>query len=245
MLVRPSTLPYTAAVSDNTEPSEALRILIVDDHPLFQEALHELIQREPGWSVCGKAADATEALRLVEETHPDLMIVDISLGGTNGIDLIKSVSAKYAELPMLVVSMHDESLYSERAIRAGAMGYVMKHESPKTVKAAIQQVLAGELYLSHKMATSLIAKLIHGEKEGPKESPFHRLTDRELEVYRLLGQGKNARQIAQELDLSVATINSFRARIREKLHLKNSTELLLQASNWVREQAEGNLPASP
>jgi DNA-binding NarL/FixJ family response regulator len=230
-------------MTNKTQPPEDLRILVVDDHPLFQEALRELITREPGWQVCGKATDAAEALRLVEETRPDLVIVDISLGDSNGIDLIKQISTKNPDLPILVISMHDESLYSERAIRAGAMGYVTKHEPPKAVKTAIQQVLAGELYLSHKMATSLLAKLIHGETEVPKESTFDRLTDRELEVFRLLGEGKGARQIAQQLGLSVATINSFRARIREKLHLKNSTELLLQAGNWVREQAEGNLPA--
>jgi len=231
-------------MSDNTDLPEPLRILIVDDHPLFQEALHELINREPQWRVCGKASDAPEALRLAEQTKPDLVIVDISLGSTNGIDLIKNLSAKYSELPILVVSMHDESLYSERAIRAGAMGYVTKAEAPKTVKAAIQHVLAGELYLSHKMATSLISKLMRGESNAPKATPLDRLSDRELEVFRLSGQGKGARQIAQELSLSIATINSFRARIREKLHLKNSTELLLQASNWVREQAEQDLPAN-
>jgi len=230
-------------MNQKNQPPENLRILVVDDHPLFQEALRELINREPGWEVCGKATDAPEAIRLVAEARPDLVIVDISLGETNGIDLIKQISSQNPDLPILVVSMHDESLYSERAIRAGAMGYVTKHEPPKIVKAAIQQVLAGELYLSHKMATSLLAKLIHGEADVPKETPFDRLTDRELEVFRLLGEGKGARQIAQQLNLSVATINSFRARIREKLHLKNSTELLLQAGNWVREQAEGTLPA--
>ena len=230
-------------MNQKNQPPENLRILVVDDHPLFQEALRELINREPGWEVCGKATDAPEAIRLVAEARPDLVIVDISLGETNGIDLIKQISSQNPDLPILVVSMHDESLYSERAIRAGAMGYVTKHEPPKIVKAAIQQVLAGELYLSHKMATSLLAKLIHGEADVPKETPFDRLTDRELEVFRLLGEGKGARQIAQQLNLSVATINSFRARIREKLHLKNSTELLLQAGNWVREQAEGSLPA--
>ena len=131
--------------------------------------------------------------------------------------------------------MHDESLYAERAIRAGAMGYVMKHEAPKVVKAAIQQVLGGEMYLSHKMATTLISKLMRGDSEKPQESALEKLSDRELEVFRMVGRGKGARQIAEELSLSVATINSFRARIRERLHLKNSTELLLAASNWVRE----------
>jgi DNA-binding NarL/FixJ family response regulator len=231
-------------MSNTTDGAAKSGILVVDDHPLFQEALHELINREPAWTVCGKASDASEALHLVEETRPDMVIVDISLGGTSGIDLIKEISGRNPDLPMLVVSMHDESLYAERAIRAGAMGYVTKHEAPKTVKAAIQHVLAGELYLSHKMATALVAKLMHGESDTTPETPLQRLSDRELEVFRLLGEGKGARQIAKDLNLSVATINSFRSRIKEKLQLKTSTELLLQASNWVREQGERKLTAS-
>jgi DNA-binding NarL/FixJ family response regulator len=200
--------------------------------------LRQLIEREPGLSVCGEAADAVEAVRLVGETKPDLVIVDISLGNTSGIDLIKTFNGEDADLPLLVVSMHDESLYTERAIRAGAMGYVMKHEPPKTVRKAIQRVLGGEMYLSEKMASSLVAKLMRGSGER-EETPVSRLSDRELEVFRLLGQGKGTRQIAQELTLTVATINSFRARIKEKLHLKNSTELMLHAIHWVREQAAG------
>jgi DNA-binding NarL/FixJ family response regulator len=226
------------------EPTEVRRILIVDDHPLFLDALKELINREPGWQVCGKAADANEAMRLVSETNPDLVIIDITLDGSNGIDLVKNLSAKYPDLAMLVLSMHDESLYSERAIRAGAMGYVTKHEPPKTVKAAIQHVLSGELYLSHRMATSLVSKLMRGSADAPRETPIQKLSDRELEVFRLLGQGRGARQIAQDLDLSIATINSFRARIKEKLHLKTSTELLLQANKWVREQTEQGAPSA-
>ncbi len=131
--------------------------------------------------------------------------------------------------------MHDESLFAERALRAGAMGYVMKHEPPKTVKAAIHRVLAGEMYLSEKMAGSLITKLMRGGE--PRETPVCRLSDREIEVFQLLGQGKGTRQIAQELNLSIPTINSFRARIKDKLHLKNSTELLLHAIQWVQEEA--------
>ena len=227
----------------STGQREESRILIVDDHPLFQEALRELIHRQAGWRVCGRAADATEAMRLVKETTPDLVIVDITLGATNGIDLIKNLSNKYPDLRMLVVSMHDESLYCEAAIRAGARGYVMKHESRKAVKTAIRQVLAGEMYLSHKIATSLLAKLMRRESDEPEEKPLQRLSDRELEVFRLLGQGKGARQIAKELSLSVATIHSFRGRIKEKLGLKTSTELLLQASNWVKEEAQRHLPA--
>jgi DNA-binding NarL/FixJ family response regulator len=176
-------------------------------------------------------------LRLVAETKPDLVIVDISLGATSGIDLIKNLKASDSELPLLVVSMHDESLYTERALRAGAMGYVMKHEPPKVVKAAIHRVLAGEMYLSERMASSLLTKLMRGGGT-PQDSPVSGLSDRELEVFRLLGQGKGTRQIAQELDLTIPTINSFRTRIKEKLHLKNSTELMLHAVRWVQEQGK-------
>jgi len=220
----------------NGEPNPPARVLIVDDHPLFRQGLGQLIDHEPGLKVCGEAKDAEEAMRLVRESKPDLVIVDISLGGSSGIDLIKNLKSEDAELPLLVVSMHDESLYAERALRAGAMGYVMKHEPPKTVKTAIHRVLAGEMYFSEKMASSLIAKLVRGG-EGRDESPVSRLSDRELEVFRLLGEGKGRRDIAQELSLTLTTINSFSARIKEKLHLKNSAELLLYAVRWVQEQA--------
>ncbi len=222
-------------MSEAAEPKATSRIFIVDDHPLFREGMRQLIDREPGWSVCGEAADAVEALRLVQETKPDLVLVDISLGGSSGIDLIKNLKAEDDELPLLVVSMHDESLFAERALRAGAMGYVMKHEPPKTVKAAIHRVLAGEMYLSEKMAGSLITKLMRGGE--PRETPVCRLSDREIEVFQLLGRGKGTRQIAQELNLTIPTINSFRARIKDKLHLNNSTELLLHAIQWVQEEA--------
>jgi DNA-binding NarL/FixJ family response regulator len=232
-------------MSSTSESSEVMRILVVDDHPLFRDALQELIHREPRWRICGKASGVTEALRLVEEAKPDLVIVDISLGESNGIDLIKTVSEKYEGVAMLVVSMHAESLYAERALRAGAMGYVMKDEPPKVVKSAIQKVLGGEIYLSHNTATSLVARLMQRDSDGPKETPFQRLSDREREVFRMMGEGKGAPQIARELKLSVATIHSFRARIKQKLNLTSSAELLLQAINWVRKQADGDLSPSP
>lgn len=211
------------------------RVFLVDDHAMFREGLRQLIERDPTIIVCGEAADAQTALQAIEATHPDLAIVDISLGGTSGIDLIKSIKANYEDMPVLVVSMHDESLYAERALRAGAMGYVMKDEPSKTVKAAIKKVLGGDMHLSDKMASSMVGKLMHGNEEKP-ESPLEALSNRELEVFRMLGQGKGVRVIAEEMDVTIPTINSFRNRIKEKLHLKTSTDVMLRAIQWVQDE---------
>ena len=216
-------------------PSVKSRIFIVDDHAMFREGLRYLIDREPDLTVCGDTADADEALRNIDELNPDLVIADISLTGTTGIDLIKAIKSKYEDLPVLVVSMHEESLYAERAVRAGAAGYVMKQEPAKTVKLAIRKVLGGDIHLSEKMASSMLGKFMRSGQAGTPASPIESLSDRELEVFRMLGEGKATRQIAEELDLSIATINSFRNRIKEKLNLKNSTELMLHAIHWVRE----------
>ncbi|MDB6023449.1 MAG: two component transcriptional regulator, LuxR family [Pedosphaera sp.] len=210
------------------------RILIVDDHPLFREGLQQMIDRTPDLVVCGEAGDADEALQAIVDLKPDLALVDISLGVGSGIDLVKTIKTKYDDLPVLVISMHDESLYAERALRAGAMGYVMKHERGKKVREAISRVLGGDVYLSERMSISMLSKLTWGKSEKPV-SPIEMLSDRELEVFRMLGQGKGARQIAEELKLTIATINTFRGRIKEKLQLKTSTELLLYAIQWFRE----------
>jgi DNA-binding NarL/FixJ family response regulator len=214
--------------------SDTSRILIVDDHPLFREGLRQMIERTPNLVVCGEAEDAAEAMKAIDELEPDLVLVDISLGVGSGIDLIRAIKAKHEDLPILVISMHDESLYAERALRAGAMGYVMKHERGKRVLAAISRVLGGDIYVSEKMATSMLSKLTWGKDEEPM-SPVEKLSDRELEVFRMLGQVKGTRQIAEELNLTVATINTFRARIKEKLKLKTSTELAMYAIQWYRE----------
>jgi DNA-binding NarL/FixJ family response regulator len=227
-----SVLPGQTDLTAGTAKS---RIFIVDDHTMFREGLRQLIDREPDLTVCGDAAGADEALRSIAELKPDLAVVDLSLSGTTGIDLVKALKSKHPDLPVLVVSMHEESLYAERALHAGAIGYVMKQEPAKTVKAAIRKVLGGDIHLSEKMATTLLGKLMRG---GPAEmpvSPIERLSDRELEVFRMLGQGKMTRQIAEELGLTIATINSFRNRIKEKLNLKNSAELVLHAIQWTRE----------
>jgi DNA-binding NarL/FixJ family response regulator len=212
------------------------RIYIVDDHTMFREGLRQLIERESNLTVCGDAPDAAEALPGIRQSKPDVVIVDISLAGASGIDLIKDIKAEFEELPVLVVSMHDESLYAERALRAGAMGYVMKHEPAKTVRAAIQKVLGGNMFLSEKMSNSVIAKFMRGQPDQPK-SPIETLSDRELEVFRALGQGKGVRQIAETLGVTVPTVNSFRNRIKEKLQLKSSTEVLLHAIQWFREES--------
>jgi len=214
---------------------EKSRILIVEDHPLFSEGLRQMIDRNAGLVVCGQMRNAAAALKAVAEMKPDLVLVDISLEGGNGIDLIKTLKAKYDELPILVISMHDESLYAERALRAGASGYVMKNEPAKTVRAAILKVLGGDIFLSERMSTSVLAKLVRGKKEAPV-SPIEQLSDRELEVFQMLGEGKATRRIAEELELTIPTIHSFRLRIKEKLQLKNSTEMTLHAMQWVREQ---------
>jgi DNA-binding NarL/FixJ family response regulator len=202
---------------------------------MFREGLRQLIDREPGLVVCGDAADAEEAMKALRPARPDVVLVDISLSGASGIDLIKSIKSEWEDLPVLVVSMHDESLYAERALRAGAMGYVMKHEPAKTVKAAIYRVLGGDMYLSEKMSSSVINRLVRGQSDKPK-SPIEMLSDRELEVFRLLGQGQGVRLIAEQLEVTIPTVNSFRNRIKEKLGLKSSTEVMLHAIQWVQDE---------
>ncbi len=217
------------------DPVAKSRVLLVDDHAMFREGMRQLIEREPDLTVCGDVADAATAMLEIREKKPDLVIADISLSGTTGIDLIKNIKTEFEDLPVLVVSMHEESLYAERALRAGAMGYVMKQEPAKTVKIAIRKVLGGDIHLSDKMSATMLAKFMLGGRTNQPVSPIETLSDRELEVFRMLGEGKATRQIAEELDLTITTINSFRNRIKEKLNLKNSTELILHAVQWVRE----------
>ncbi|MCU0786705.1 MAG: response regulator transcription factor [Verrucomicrobia bacterium] len=221
------------------ESVKSSRVFIVDDHTMFREGLRQLIDHGPGLTVCGDAADSTEAMRGIRETKPDVVLVDISLGGASGIDLIKAIKAENEDLLVLVVSMHDEVLYAERALRAGAMGYVMKHEPIKNVRTAIHKVLGGSMYLSEKMAVSIISKLMRAQNPDHPTTTVDLLSDRELEVFRMLGQGKGVRQIAEELNVTVATVNSFRNRIKDKMGLKSSTEVMLQAIQLARGEATG------
>ncbi len=221
-------------MSETKHPSDSKqkRIFLVDDHPLVREWLGLLLQREADLSICGEAEDIADAIKGIEATNPDIAVVDISLKTTHGLELVKDLQSRLPELPILVLSMHDESLYAERVLRAGARGYITKQEATKKILVAIRQVLAGEVYLSEKMAAKMVNKLVVGRRDKQSFS-IERLTDRELEVFQLIGRGHNTRRIAEELHLGVKTVESYRARIKEKLKLQDGTELLQHAIQWV------------
>ncbi|OPY79344.1 MAG: Oxygen regulatory protein NreC [Syntrophorhabdus sp. PtaU1.Bin153] len=208
------------------------KIFIVDDHPIVRKGLSQLINQEADLVVCGEAANAESALENLKKLKPDLAIVDISLKGVDGIELIKQMKVRYSNLPVLVVSMHDESLFAERALRVGARGYIMKQEAIENMMEAIRKVLRGELYISERVSATIVKKFIDGKSESTS-SPEELLSDRELEVFQLIGQGIGTREIAEQLHVSVKTVEAYRANIKEKLSLKNATELLKHAMHWV------------
>jgi DNA-binding NarL/FixJ family response regulator len=207
-------------------------VLIVDDHPIVRQGLAQLIDQEHDLHVCGQAEDAHAAMKAIRELAPDLAVVDISLKDTSGIELIKDIKVQHPGLPVLTLSMHDEGIYAERALRAGARGYVMKQEATERVVTAIRRVLAGEMYVSEGMAAKMVSKLVAGPAQAGG-SPVDRLSDRELEVFRLIGTGYGTREMAEKLHLSVKTIETYRAHIKEKLDLLDANELLRTAINWV------------
>lgn len=208
------------------------RVLLIDDHPILRKGLAELINQEPDLNVCGEAEEAPKAFEAVGTLNPDVAVVDISLRGGNGLELIKNIKARYPDLPLLVLSMHDETLYAERALRAGSLGYIMKEEAIEKVLTAIRHVISGEIFLSDRMKARLINQLVGGRvRQG--ESSIDSLSDRELEVFRLIGEGRGTRQIAEELRLSVRTVEAYREYIKDKLNLKNGTELVQHAFQYV------------
>jgi DNA-binding NarL/FixJ family response regulator len=211
------------------------RVFLVDDHPLVREWLTNLIHQQPDLSVCGESETAAEALEAIIKLKPDVAIIDISLKGGSGIELIKNLKATEARVAVIVLSMHDESLYAERALRAGARGYIMKRETAKKVVAAIRQVLDGKLYLSEQLSASLAEKFV-GRDSATISPSIDQLSDRELQVFQLLGQGYETRQIAQSLNISMKTVQAFCARIKEKLKLASATELLREAIRWHERQ---------
>src|SRR6476646_11075921 len=228
--------PMSVVRSTNKNPKcdapETKRIVIVDDHPLFRKGLEQLIHSEDGFAVCGEADNAAEAMDVIRKLNPDLAIVDLSLPGANGIELIKNIRAEFSKLPVLVLSMHDESLYAVRALRAGADGYVMKHEAMANVIQAIREIFNGHPYLSPAMAAQVITKFAHRQAEGETDA-VERLSDRELEILELIGKGNDVRQIAKLLNLSPKTVETHRAHIKYKLDLKNSREGARFALQWL------------
>ena len=214
------------------ELPDAKRIVIVDDHPLFRKGLEEMIHSDGTFAICGEAGSASEAMDVIRKLHPDMAIVDLSLPGANGIELIKNIRAEFPKLPILVLSMHDESLYALRALRAGAEGYVMKHEAMANVITAIREVFNGRPYLSPAMAAQVITKFAHRESEGETDA-VERLSDRELEILELIGKGKDVREIAKLLHLSPKTVETHRSHIKDKLDLKNSREVARFALQWL------------
>jgi len=229
-------LHASSASADSSASARKNRILIVDDHPLFRHGIADLINAESDLLVCGEADSAPAALDGIRQFNPDLVTVDISLRGANGIDLLKSIKAEHAKLPLLVLSMHDESLYALRALRAGARGYIMKQEALDRVMSAIRHVLRGDLYVSPAMSGRMIEEFVQGGTGAAGCSIADKLTDRELEILQLIGQGHGVQQIAQELNLSAKTIETHRAHIKEKLNFQTARELARFAVQWVDQQ---------
>jgi DNA-binding NarL/FixJ family response regulator len=218
--------------------SERKRVFLVDDHPMVREQLAHLIDQQPDLEVCGEAGDVAEAIEGIERLRPDIAIVDLSLKNSSGLDLIKDLKARETAVPLLVLSMHDESLYAERVLRAGAMGYVSKQENTRTILSAIRLVLDGAIHVSADLAGLLVKRMIGGLQQ-PDASPVARLADRELEVFQLIGRGQGTRKIAESLNLSVKTVESYRARIKEKLQLDDGIQLLQRAVQWVEKYDDG------
>ena len=215
--------------------SAAKRVLIVDDHPMMRQGLAQLIDNEPDLKVVAEADTGGQGLDIVVAEKLDLAVLDISLPDKNGLELIKDIRSVKPELPILIMSMHDEALYAERVLRAGARGYIMKQEGGKKLLQAIRQVLAGQIYVSEKMSARIL-ETFSGRRPDETASPVTRLSDREFEVFQLIGQGKGTKEIAQHLSLSVKTVEVHRAKIKEKLSLITATDLVRYAVRWSEAQ---------
>jgi DNA-binding NarL/FixJ family response regulator len=209
------------------------KVLVVDDHPIVREGLTQMINREPDLSVCGDAANMQKAAQLIDILRPDILIIDISLNGPDGLDLLKHIRTQDPSLPVLILSMHDESIYAERALRAGANGYIMKQEATDNVLDALRRILNREIYVSPRIANKMLQQFVGVTGADKKHSSVDELSDRELEVFRLIGAGHGTRQIAEELHLSVKTVETYQAHLKEKLVLRNSRELVQYAARWT------------
>lgn len=217
--------------SENSAQNARKTVLIVDDHPLLRQGLALLINQQEDMQVCAEAEEAQAAMQAIVQQNPDIMILDISLNGPDGLELLKGIRASNPDLPVLILSMHDESIYAERALRARANGYIMKQEATEKVLVAVRRILNGELYLSDRMSNKMLQQFIGGAPSmiQPRVSS---LSDRELEVFQLIGEGRATREIAEELHLSVKTVETYQAHIKEKLALRSGRELIQHAIQW-------------
>lgn len=206
------------------------RIFLVDDHPLVREGLASLINQQKDLVVCGEAEDSAEAMSKIPQLRPDIALIDISLKNESGLELVKNLEAQFPLVALIVLSMHDEALYAERALRAGARGYVMKRETSKNVITAIRRVLSGDVYVSERVVNSMARRM--SSRKPNASSPVEQLSDRELEIFRLLGQGRTTSQIAEDLHLSLKTVQAYCARAKEKFGVTSLSELLRAAIRW-------------
>jgi len=222
-------------VRSSGSASRKARILLVDDHPIVRQGLALMLAAEHDIEVCGQAKDVQEALTMVTSLSPDLVVADLSLSGLSGLDLLKDIRSHHSTIPVLILSMHDETVHAERVLRGGARGYVMKQEATGTIMTAIRQVLAGHIYLSDRMSSKLLGKLA-GTADSGSASPMERLTDREVQVFTLIGQGIGPRAIAEKLGLSVKTVEAHRENIKAKLGLGSGNELIRYAMQYLMDQ---------
>lgn len=211
------------------------RVLIVDDHPIVRQGLAQLIAQETDLEVCGEADDPETALTAVEERRPDIAVIDLMLKGTPGFHLIRTLRARHRELPVLVISMHDEAVYAERALRAGALGYIMKEEATELVLTAVRKVLEGDVYVSERMIPRILRRLVGG---GSDEDGVDRLSDRELEVFQWIGRGLSVSDIGERLRVSPKTVESYRSHIKEKLGLASANDVVRVAASWLEQQSQ-------
>jgi DNA-binding NarL/FixJ family response regulator len=223
-------------IAKTKSPKAKTRVLIVDDHPMMRQGLAQLIANEPDLLVCCEAENARQAWDVIATGQPQLVLMDISLPDKNGLELIKDIQAQRPDLPILVISMHDESVYAERVLRAGGRGYIMKQEGGKKIMDGIRRVLSGQIYVSEKMSSKIL-EIFSGRRKAAASSPVEQLTDREFEVFQLIGQGCSTRQIAEKLHLSVKTVEVHRTHIKEKLKLDEPTSLIRYAVRWVEGQS--------
>lgn len=211
------------------------RILVVDDHPILRMGMRELLNQEEGFEVCGVAEDISSARKVLQKMNPDFAIIDISLAGENGLDLVKEISGGKNRVSVLVLSMHDESVWAERAIRAGARGYIMKKEAAESIVIAIRNILDGKIHVSERIMAQLLDKF-HVNPDSRYAPTEEVLTDRELEVFRLIGAGLSTREIAERMNLGVKTIGTYRDRIKQKLSIKSASELTRRAVLWTEKE---------